>query len=343
MITKACIVPGPHSPVAYNRRMTRQGPTYRERQKERVTCAYCQTSMQAGHLPTHLHDQHHISRVPDPTPLDTDSNYYRVTIPPQHAGKISCPVPDCSAQLTGTAYHLRRHFMHRHTDDVIEITNEGLLPRCPHCRMFVKQVDDAHLRTSECQKGFKRNVKRQTVAIQVAACNHRFTVNGSDLEVVHHFRYLGRLLSDDDDDFFAIKNNICKARQKWARLSAVLSREGATCSIMGKFYKAIVQAVLLYGSETWVISQRLLRLLDSFHNRCARYIARRHIRQNEDGTWFCPDTKTTLRKAGLFSVSEYIRRRKAHLLHSYAKFRPIYHTCVLSSPAPTNPNQLVWW
>jgi len=36
-----------------------------------------------------------------------------------------------------------------------------------------------------------------------------------------------------------------------------------------KFYKAVVQAVLLYGCESWVLTDKVWKVLESFHNRAA--------------------------------------------------------------------------
>ena len=38
-----------------------------------------------------------------------------------------------------------------------------------------------------------------------------------------------------------------KARKKWARLSRILGQEGMDAKALGIFYKAVVQAVLLFG------------------------------------------------------------------------------------------------
>jgi hypothetical protein len=58
----------------------------------------------------------------------------------------------------------------------------------------------------------------------------------------------------------------------WFRMFCILSHDTADSQVMGHFYLAVVQAKLLYGSETWVLSQRLLKCLESFHNQCARAI-----------------------------------------------------------------------
>ena len=111
---------------------------------------------------------------------------------------------------------------------------------------------------------------------------------------------------------------------------------------MASFYKAIVQSVLLYGAESWVISERTLLKLRSFHRRCARYITGQHIRENDDGSWTCPNSERTLEEAGLWTVEEYIERRRSTVM-GYAVERSIYRRCTDSKPIASNVNQLVWW
>jgi len=54
--------------------------------------------------------------------------------------------------------------------------------------------------------------------------------------------------------FFAQQAQLRKARGTWARVGQVLQAENVPPRVAAKFYKVVVQAVLLYGSETWVLS-----------------------------------------------------------------------------------------
>ncbi len=84
---------------------------------------------------------------------------------------------------------------------------------------------------------------------------------------VEVFKYLGRLLAQDDDDTQAIHAQLRKARATWARVGQVLRAENVPPRVAEKFYKAVVQAVLLYGSETWVLSKTAMASLEGFHIR----------------------------------------------------------------------------
>jgi hypothetical protein len=96
-----------------------------------------------------------------------------------------------------------------------------------------------------------------------------FCANGEDLERVEVFKYLGWLISFDDPNNQAMWSNLKKARGCWAWVSHVLRAENATPKICGMFYKATVQAVLLYGSETWSLSPSSMKCLEGFHIRAA--------------------------------------------------------------------------
>ena len=153
---------------------------------------------------------------------------------------------------------------------------------------------------------------------------------------------MGRILSDDDNDWPAIQMNIRKARQRWGQISRILTREGASAKTMGYFYKAIVQAVLLYGAETWVTTQRAEGALKGFHNKCARYIAGEHIQQRPNGEWIYPDSKKILTTCGLFTIEDYIQRRK-DTVTAFVVSRDIFEQCRTSVSFSGNVNQKVWW
>ena len=55
--------------------------------------------------------------------------------------------------------------------------------------------------------------------------------------------------------------------------------------MLGKFFKAVTQAVLLFGAETWVLTPNMERALSSFQHRVARRLTGRQPRIRGDGSW----------------------------------------------------------
>ena len=96
-----------------------------------------------------------------------------------------------------------------------------------------------------------------------------FTAYSESLEQVDVLKYLGRLLAMDDNDMQAVRHNLRKARV-WKRISVLLRRENLPPRVCGMFYKAVVQSVLLYGSETWTLSASSMKCLEGFHYLASR-------------------------------------------------------------------------
>jgi uncharacterized C2H2 Zn-finger protein len=232
--------------------------------------------------------------------------------------------------------------MFRHPNDIIVIKEEGedQLERCDRCGMFITQKHDE--KNKLCLQGAGKKMKRDLDEKRALAKGVRFHVQGQEVEDVADFKYLGRWLSEDDSDIKAIRANIKKAQGKWSRLSRLLVREGANIRMMARFYLTIIQSVLLYGAETWAITQRQLSLLSSFHNRCVRGITRRRIKRTEEGIYECPDMNETFFIANLEPIQEYITRHKERIL-PYAKTRALYRQCVRTQKAPNAANKIVWW
>ena len=93
------------------------------------------------------------------------------------------------------------------------------------------------------------------------------------------------MLTAGDDDWLTVVGNLGKARNSWGRLSRILIQEGADLKVSGSFYKAVTQAVLLFGAETWVLTPRMERALDSFQHRVAQQITGRQLRRRGGGSW----------------------------------------------------------
>ena len=61
-----------------------------------------------------------------------------------------------------------------------------------------------------------------------------------------------------------------KERAAWRRMTRILSREGERPRVFGFFFKSVVQSVLLFGVETWVLTPCMGRVLGDFQNQVVR-------------------------------------------------------------------------
>ena len=141
------------------------------------------------------------------------------------------------------------------------------------------------------------------------------------------FKYRGRLLAQDDDDIQAIRLQLRKARGTWARVGQVLQAENVSPRIAAKLYKTVVQAVLLYGSETWVLSMAALASLEGFHIRAAYRMAVRHKPSRGPGNrWVYTKPKDVLEECGMSTLAEYTTVRR-QMIAVYVAICPILIEC----------------
>jgi hypothetical protein len=103
---------------------------------------------------------------------------------------------------------MRRHFCTRHYDQGLSFNGDRSYDKCELCMLHVRPARLAkHQESKLCQKGKVRREKRDMIAAaQLPAPT--FYVEGAAVERVTKFRYLGRILSQDDHDFSACVRNI---------------------------------------------------------------------------------------------------------------------------------------
>ena len=81
------------------------------------------------------------------------------------------------------------------------------------------------------------------------------TVDGSSLEEVNDFKYLGSWVRSTEQDIRVRKALAWKACNKLSKIwKSTLSRD-----LKVKLFQATVECVLLYGCESWTISNKIER------------------------------------------------------------------------------------
>ena len=349
---------------AYERMQTGEGQLFKERAKEKILCNLCGKELQLCSIPRHQQskgcrkgrktftpsspERERIRReAPTITPEAVPQTYC-IRIPSDPNSDIGCPVDGCVYQVLGARGNkgnlLHKHFSNRHHKDTLIVEGEGLLPQCPLCGLFNKNaLTEKHRATLGCKRGAERLRRlNQTERSRQVVRNVSFSVDGEAIERETQFKYLGRILEEKDDDNYAIDRQLSRAKAKWARVGKLLSATTTNPRVRGYFYKAILQAVLLYGSESRVISKSKLKQLCSFHHRVARYITGRHIRRRPDGTYEYPPTAEVLEMAGLYPLQTYITKRKQTIWQA-VRTRPILERCKNSSTLSTLGGRSTWW
>ena len=131
---------------------------------------------------------------------------------------------------------------------------------------------------------------------------------GLFMSVVDLFKYLGSYISRSGSDLPDVDARITSASKAFGALSACLFRS-TSVSLAAKrtVYEGEILSILLYGSEAWLITSRMLQRLRVFHASCLRVM---HGVTRTD-TWKQRiSTRSLAQELQLDSMDNYVYRRQ---------------------------------
>ena len=98
--------------------------------------------------------------------------------------------------------------------------------------------------------------------------------NGTALEQVTVFQYLGANITCDGECRSDIKKRLAIATDVLAKLKPILKNRGITNKSKWRLVKALVWPVATYGCESWTLRKADEMKLTAFENNCARRVLR---------------------------------------------------------------------
>jgi hypothetical protein len=118
--------------------------------------------------------------------------------------------------MTPTTHDMRQHFCYRHYDQGLSFNEDRSYDKCDLCMKHVRPARLAEHQESKTCQGMRDGRKGADRAAQLPAPP---TYIGEDaVERVSKFRYLGRILSQDDHDLSACVRNIQRQGKMGCRL-----------------------------------------------------------------------------------------------------------------------------
>ena len=147
-----------------------------------------------------------------------------------------------------------------------------------------RALNRRHLVTTQCARGEERKRRRLAEEELWDISERAFQAYGEQLENMTEFKYPGRVMEAGDEEWWSVAGNLQKARKSWVRMSRIFSQEGADPKVSGQFFKAVVQAVFLFGAETWVLTPQMEQALISFKKRVTQRLTGRNPRSREGGS-----------------------------------------------------------
>ena len=221
----------------------------------------CGMPVAASYLKTHMARSHGICapqiRVVDEVgvlPTTYVVSFLKVIL------EAICPLPGCP-EVTHSIGRLCKHFMFHHFRSKLAVLQEGkeLLPCCELWGIHIRTGRlIRHMETARYNRNTQMRWRRWDVTITDKWLEATFSLTRGDeatcIEGVEMFNYLGRLLNQSDEYLPEVLHNIRKARYVWGQLGKLLLREGEDPTVSEKLYCTVVQAKLLCGAGTMVIT-----------------------------------------------------------------------------------------
>jgi hypothetical protein len=176
--------------------------------------------------------------------------------------------------------------------------NSGKWP-CGVCR---KGVGTNSIFCVSCSKWIHRRCSglkgklREVPGYQCVRCvegGARISVNvkkfnlgqGEELQFVDRFCYLGDMIGAGGGSEEASRVRVKCAWGKFRELGPILTSRGPSLKLKGKIYKACVQSVLIYGSETWAMKVEDTQRLERTERMMVRWMCGftlRHRKSSEE-------------------------------------------------------------
>ena len=132
--------------------------------------------------------------------------------------------------------------------------------------------------------------------------------NGIFMPIVDQFCYLGSILARDCRDTADVNNRIQVAGNAFGALRACLfSSTKVSFEAKKAVYEGLVLAILLYGADSWCLTEEMFHQLRLFHARCVRAMCRvnrRHTRLHHIST------VELLNRMRLLTIDTYVTKRQ---------------------------------
>ena len=119
------------------------------------------------------------------------------------------------------------------------------------------------------------------------------------------------MLKRSDDDWPVVLHNIRKTRKVWGRLGELLWREWADPTASEKNFHSVVQEVLLFEAETWVLTETIIWRLEGAQVSVLRQVMRKKATRRRYGSWRQVPAEAVLHVAGKHTLRIYVARIQA--------------------------------
>ena len=125
-------------------------------------------------------------------------------------------------------------------------------------------------------------------------------------------------------------------------MSRVLIKEGGDARTLGGIYVTVAQAIMIYGSETWVMTPHIRMVLGRLHHRVAYRMMGRQSWIGQDIGWVHTPLEDAMAEEGLLEMETYVSPHQ----NAFAQFivtSPIMDLCLAPEGRQGSRVANWWW
>ena len=130
-------------------------------------------------------------------------------------------------------------------------------------------------KTDTAQKlGLNVNTSKTKLMKMNHKSNDPVTINNRDIDEVNEFTYMRSKIAIDGDSEREVNSRITKANQSFAMLKNTWKSKQVGTNTKLRIFTSNVLSVLLYSTECWKLTTRIVHKIHTFQNKCLRKILR---------------------------------------------------------------------
>ena len=160
------------------------------------------------------------------------------------------------------------HVMYRHPATQWSKNGCRLTTSCNKCGILDTHITHKHHASRLCKIGTAMRQRATLKRKRDAAQGQQFFIGGTPLQQVPEYTYLGRIITETDEDSTTICHNLIKARKLWYNIQSILRNKNTTIPIATAIFRTLIESVLLYAAETWSPTKQQLKETRSFQYHC---------------------------------------------------------------------------
>ena len=85
---------------------------------------------------------------------------------------------------------------------------------------------------------------------------------------------------------------------------------GGGADSLGNFYRVVVQSVLFFGAEIWVLTETMIQRLEVAHMIFLKQVTRKQETRRRDGSWRQVTSEAVIQVTGTQMLREYMYRQQ---------------------------------